>query len=104
MWCGEYGLHGGLLGLGCRLFLPQLRPPPLFAGLFVILMGAKFFLHSAPLDQFLESPQCLADRFLVVNPHAQTHSSSSKGIESRLNRTNPARADAGPEKDGNSSS
>src|SRR5438067_13685506 len=72
----ESGLHRGPLGLARRLFLPQLRPSALFARLLVVLMGAKFFLHPAPLDQFLEPSQCLTDRLLVMNPHAQAHSSS----------------------------
>src|SRR5262249_51256192 len=67
---------GATLGLARRLLLAELGPPPLLAGLLVVLVGAEFLLHSAPLDQLLEQPESLTDRFLVVNPHAQTHSSS----------------------------
>jgi hypothetical protein len=39
-------------------------------------VSAKFFLHPAPLDELLEPSKGLPDRLFVVNPHAQTHSSS----------------------------
>jgi hypothetical protein len=73
----EVPLHGRAdLSFAGRFLLAELGAPTLFAGLFVVLVGAEFFLHSAAFNQFLETAHRLGNWFLVVNPHTQTHSSS----------------------------
>jgi hypothetical protein len=47
------------------------------ARLLVVLAGAQFLLHPTPFDQLLESAKSQTDGFPIVNPHPQTHSTST---------------------------
>src|SRR5262245_66186343 len=53
-------------------------PAPRLARLLVVLVRPQFLLHPAPLDEFLEPSQGCPDRLPVVDPHPQSHASSSK--------------------------
>jgi len=46
---------------------PQLGATFGFAGLFVVLAAAHFFLNSAALNQFSESADGLSNRFTIAN-------------------------------------
>jgi hypothetical protein len=58
-----------------------------FAGFLVVLMGAKFFLHAAALQELFEAAQRQADRFLVMNPHTQGHSFSVLRSKNSIRKT-----------------
>ena len=48
-----------------------------FGWFLVVFVSAQLALHSASLEEFLESPQSCSDVLFVVNPHPQPHSLSS---------------------------
>jgi hypothetical protein len=53
-----------------RLLLPQLGPAALFAWLLIVLASPQLLLHSASLDQLLESAKRHSDRFSVMDTHS----------------------------------
>jgi len=63
-------------GLASGLLLAEFGPSALFAGFFVVLVGAQFFLHATAFDELFEPAKSLPDRFFIVDPHPKTHSSS----------------------------
>ena len=56
-----------------RILLAKEGAAPDFARFLIVFTLAEFPLQAAPLQQFLETPQCCTNVFSIVYPHTQGH-------------------------------
>src|SRR5262249_2880553 len=72
--------HRHALGLADGALFAEFGAAAKFAGLLVVTPLLEFLDDPTAFEQLLEAPQRRMNRFAVVNPHPESHASSSNRL------------------------